>query len=103
MGERVEGADVRGPIGIGEIFVRAFQTDLAYFLYFVAIISIYLAIFNFLPIPALDGGRILFMAIEAVRGRPVAPRIEAKIHAAFFLILLALILVVSFVDILRLF
>ncbi len=100
-GQPVEGADVRGPIGIGELFVQAFQIHPAYFVYFVALISIYLAIFNLLPIPALDGGRILFLVLEAIRGKQVSPYFEAKIHTAFFLILLALILVISVVDVLR--
>ena len=102
-GQRVENADVRGPIGIGELFVQAFNNSIGYFVYFLAIISIYLAIFNLLPIPAVDGGRLLFLLLEGLRGKPIAPRLEARVHNIFFLFLLTLLVLVSVFDVLRLF
>ncbi len=101
-GEEVAGAEVRGPIGIGQLFVNAFDLGAGYFLYFLSVISIYLAIFNLLPIPAVDGGRLLFLGIEKIRGRPIEPRLEARVNATFFMLLLAVLLFVSIKDILRL-
>ena len=74
-----------------------------YYLQFIAMISIYLAIFNILPIPALDGGKLLFLAIEKVRRKPVSPKIEQNITGAFFTFLVALMIWVTIKDIIRLF
>ena len=60
-----------------------------------------LAVANMLPLPALDGGRILFIAIEAVRGRPVSRQLEGIIHTAGLMLLVTLMVVISFNDILR--
>ena len=64
-----------------------------------AFISITLAFFNILPIPAVDGGKLLFLIIEAIKGSPVNPNIENTIHKIGFLILIVLILLVTFNDI----
>ena len=56
---------------------------------FIALISIFLGISNLLPIPALDGGRIVFVLIEMLRGKPVAPQTEARIHQIGIMLLLA--------------
>ena len=74
-----------------------------YFIRLVAILAIHLAIFNLLPIPALDGGKLLFLGIEAIRGRPVPERIEQNITAVFFFLLIGLIIFVSIQDIIRIF
>ncbi|OGL94493.1 hypothetical protein A2258_00345 [Candidatus Uhrbacteria bacterium RIFOXYA2_FULL_41_8] len=74
-----------------------------YLLQFGAILSINLAILNILPIPALDGGRILFLIIEAISGRPVNGKVEAIIHNIGFLLLMLLVLVVTYKDVLGLF
>ena len=66
---------------------------------FIALVSIFLGFTNLLPIPALDGGRILFVIIEMVRGKPLAPELEGKIHAISFLILIGLGLLVIVYDI----
>jgi regulator of sigma E protease len=66
---------------------------------FIALVSIFLGFTNLLPIPALDGGRILFVLIEMVRGKPLSPEIEGKIHAIGFLILIGLGLLVIVFDI----
>lgn len=65
-------------------------------------ISINLGIFNLLPIPALDGSRLIFLGIEAVRGRPLNPNREGMVHFIGFAMLFVLMLAVTYNDILRL-
>ena len=74
-----------------------------YVLNLVAILTINLGIFNLLPIPALDGGRILFVLIEMIRRKAIPPEKEGIVHAVGMLLLLAFIVFVSFHDIMRLF
>ena len=62
-------------------------------------LSVYLGLFNLLPVPALDGGRAMFLAIEAVMRKRVNPRIEAAVHTAGFVLLLGVLLIVSVKDI----
>lgn len=76
---------------------------LSSFLMLAAFITINLGVFNLLPIPALDGGRLLFLLIEAVRGKPVSPKYEGYVHALGFVVLFGLMIVVTFNDIVRLF
>lgn len=95
--------EVRGPVGIGEIAVQALGRGVNEYLWFVAMISIFLALFNILPIPALDGGKLLFLGIEKIRRKPVPQEIEQKITVFFFFLLIALIIFVTFKDIQRLF
>ncbi len=97
------GAQLMGPVGIFSLFAQAGQLGAIYFLQFIAIISVYIALFNILPIPALDGGKLLFLAIEKVRRKPVSQKIEQKITAAFFMILIFLMVLVTIKDIARLF
>ena len=92
-----------GPVGLGQIMTQALGQGAGNYLMLVAIISIYLAFFNLLPIPALDGGRLLFIAIEAIRRKPVNPQVEQKITTVFFAALILLAIVFTFQDIRRLF
>ena len=103
QGEKVEDLQFVGPIGIGQIMGQALNAGAGNFLILVAMISIWLAIFNLLPIPALDGGKLLFLAIEKVKGRPVNQKIEQNITVFFFLALIALMIFVTIKDIVRLF
>ena len=68
-----------------------------------AFITINLGVFNLLPIPALDGGRLLFLLIEAVRRKPLDPKYEGLVHGLGFVLLIGLMIIVTFNDILRLF
>ena len=68
-----------------------------------AFLSINVGVINLLPIPAFDGGHILFIVIEKIKGSPVDPELENKIHAVFLVLLMLLMLVITFNDILRLF
>lgn len=97
------GVEMVGPVGIFGLMADVSQLGINYFLHFIAVISIYIAIFNILPIPALDGGKLLFLGIEKIRGKPVPQEIEQKVTAFFFFILIALIMVITFKDIQRLF
>lgn len=93
--------DIGGPVQVaklGFVFVQEGGVEL---LSFIALISLSLAVINILPIPALDGGRLVFVIIEAFRGKPLNSRIEAMIHTAGFIFLLLLIAVVTFYDIVR--
>ncbi|MBI15767.1 MAG: hypothetical protein CL782_05950 [Chloroflexi bacterium] len=91
-----------GPIGIAQITGEVAEIGLSPLFQLTALISISLGILNLLPIPALDGGRLAFIAIEAVRGgKRVSPRIEGIIHMAGFIILISLIVLMSYFDLAR--
>jgi regulator of sigma E protease len=67
-----------------------------------AVLSLNLAILNILPIPALDGGRLLFVAVEVLRrGKRISPQKEALVHLAGFILLMIVVALVSYLDILR--
>jgi regulator of sigma E protease len=95
-------ADVAGPIGIAILTGQVVKLGFTYLMQFAALLSLNLAIINFLPIPALDGGRALFLLLEKIRGRPISQIVEAKIHNTGFAILLALIVLITFRDIFKL-
>jgi len=91
-----------GPVGIAQLTGEVAQAGLSPLLEFAAFLSINLAIINLLPLPALDGGRIAFVLLEAVRrGRRVPARIEGMIHMAGFALLIGFILLVTYQDIIR--
>jgi regulator of sigma E protease len=92
-----------GPVGIFSLFVQAEALGINYFLQFIAIIAIYVALFNLLPVPALDGGKLLFLGIEKIRKKPVSQKLEQQITAFFFALLILLMILVTFRDIQRLF
>ncbi len=97
---------VSGPVGIaamsGEILQGGWQAAVPY-LWFVGIISLTLAIFNIFPIPALDGGRLLFLLIEAITKKKVKAEIENIIHQVGFAVLITLALLVTYSDIKKFF
>ena len=90
-----------GPIGIGEMVSQT--NGFREFIYLMALISISLGVTNLLPIPALDGGKILILIVEAIRRKPMKPENEINIQLLGFSILIALSIYVSYNDILRLF
>ena len=90
-----------GPVGVTEVMATTAQYSLRSFFQLVAFISINLGVMNLLPLPALDGGRLLFLLVEAVRRKPVPPKYEGYIHAAGLALLLALMVYVTGQDILR--
>ena len=92
-----------GPVGIARVTGQVAQVGLSPLLQLTALISISLGIVNLLPIPALDGGRLMFVIIEFLRGgKPISPRREGMAHLVGFLVLIGLIVVVSYFDIIRL-
>lgn len=95
-------SEVSGPVGIASYLNQARTFGLATLLSFVAMISINLAVINLMPFPALDGGRLLFVLIEAIIRRPINPKIANALNIAGFAILLLLMVVVTFSDIAKL-
>jgi regulator of sigma E protease len=92
------------PLGISQVGAVFLQDSIeqrqpAILLEFMALISIALGFTNLLPIPALDGGRILFVLIEIIRGRPIAPEREGMVHFIGVILLLSLMVVVLLNDI----
>jgi len=97
-------AELSGPAGIAQELVRGAKAGVEPFLGLVWVISIVLAILNLLPVPALDGGRLVFLLVEIVTRRRVNERVENALHFAGFVALVALILAVTvFGDLPRLF
>jgi regulator of sigma E protease len=93
--------DVSGPVGVAVMTSQASQLGFGYFVQFVAMLSINLAVINILPFPALDGGRLFFLGIEAIIRRPIKRSWEIAIHNIGFLVLLLAIVVVTYQDVLR--
>ncbi len=90
--------DVTGPIGTVATIATYSQTDMRYFLFFLPLIASNLAIFNLLPVPALDGARIVFAVIEQIRRKPVNKKTEGTIHAVGLIVLLAFVIIVDIVG-----
>ena len=94
---------VSGPIGMTELVGSALASGWESLLYLWVIISVNLGVMNLLPLPALDGGRLIFLLWEAVTRKPVNKNVEAYINAAGLLILMAFMLIITFKDIFKLF
>jgi len=95
--------DLAGPVGILQITGQAAKQGLAMLIYWAGILSLYLGIFNLLPIPALDGSRLLFLSLEGVRGKPIDPQKESVVHLVGFALLMLLMIVVTVNDVSRFF
>lgn len=93
---------VAGPVGIIQMAGEVARLGITRFLNFAAILTINLAVLNILPFPALDGGRILFLAIERARGKPISRRIEQALHAAGIAVLVGLMFLITVYDLRRL-
>jgi len=98
---RKAAVDVAGPVGIYFFARDTWALGFVYFLQFSGALSVSLAILNFLPIPALDGGRILFLAIEKIKGSRVNPRIENFMHTVGFALLILLMVLITYRDVTR--
>ena len=96
-------AEIAGPIGIADMTGNYARMGFSYLLQFTALLSLNLAVINILPFPALDGGRILFLVIEKIKGSPVKQEVENVIHNLGFILLMLLVLLVTFKDVSRLF
>lgn len=91
--------DLTGPVGISEVVAQT--TTIVNYVYIIALISVSLGVTNLLPIPALDGGKIVLLIIEAIRKKPLNKETEVKIQLIGFSILIALSLIVTYNDIIR--
>ncbi len=95
------GQDVAGPIGIEQVTGQAVKFGFSAVLEFMSILSLNLAVLNVLPIPALDGGRLLFVILEKFFGHRIKPAFERSTHQIGMLVLLVLVVIISINDILR--
>lgn len=100
MGQGVT-ADLSGPVGIASLTGQVARMGIIYLIQFTALLSINLAVINFFPFPALDGGRVLFLIIEKIKGSAVKREVEGAIHNIGFALLMLLVLVVTFRDVSR--
>lgn len=100
----VVGVDqLSGPVGIVKMTDQVADSGFSMLLTWTALLSVNLAVFNLLPLPALDGGRLLFLFLEALRGKPVDPQKEGLVHFVGFALLMLLMLVVTWNDIQKFF
>lgn len=95
--------DVTGPVGIASMSGQAMSSGVWNFIMFISIIALNLGILNLFPIPALDGGRILFVLLEMITRRRLPDKIENWIHTAGFVVLISLIILITCKDIYNLF
>ena len=99
---RSTGPQLAGPIAIAQLTGEVLKAGISPLLEFTALISINLGVFNLLPFPGLDGGRLIFVLLEWVRrGKRISPQKEGMVHMIGFFALLALILVISYFDVAR--
>lgn len=103
--------DLAGPVGVAQVVNDTYTEAQPYgplvvimsLLNLATLLTVNLGIINLLPLPALDGGRLVFLVIEAVRGKPIPPEKEGLVHLAGFMALMLLMVLVLFNDISRLF
>lgn len=104
VGGNVKLNDLSGPVGVAQVIGEASTSgSLESLLIIAALITINIGIFNLLPLPALDGGRLVFIVLEAIRKKPVKAEIEGTINFVGFIILMGFMLIVSFKDVIKLF
>lgn len=99
---KVSTEGIAGPVGIIQIIGESARYGFVYLANLTAVISINLGLINLLPIPALDGSRLIFLMLEAVRGRPVNPSKENFVHLVGFVLLMVLMVLITYKDILKL-
>jgi regulator of sigma E protease len=96
-------SEFAGPIGLVNMVGQASQGGLETLVFLTALITLNLGLFNLLPLPALDGGRIIFNIVEMIIRKKINPIVEGYIHAAGFLFLMGMMVYVTYFDIMRLF
>ncbi len=94
--------ETAGPVGMIDIMTKQISGGWDEIFNLIVLISLNLGIMNLLPLPALDGGRLVFIAIESIIRRPIKPELEGWVHAAGFLLLMGFILFITYKDIVRL-
>jgi len=96
-------SSLSGPVGIYQVVDQGVTLGISYIIYILAFLSINVGFINILPFPAFDGGRVLFMIIEKIKGSPVDSKIENVFHTIGFILLMILMIYITFQDIFRLF
>lgn len=91
-----------GPVGVTSAVSEAAKSGFTDYLYLVVVITMNLGIFNLLPLPALDGGRLLFQIVELVRRKPINPELEGYVHFVGIVLLMILMVVITFEDVIKL-
>ncbi|MCL2014481.1 MAG: site-2 protease family protein [Oscillospiraceae bacterium] len=99
---RIGVEQLSGPVGVSGAVGSAVRSNISSFLVLISLISINVGIFNMLPFPALDGGRLVFLLIESVRRKPLNPKIEAAVNGAGLVLLLVLMVIITFKDVFQL-
>ncbi len=99
----IQSGDVAGPVGTISLIGQAVRAGFEVVMRLGVLISINLGIMNILPLPALDGGRLLFMVVEAIRGKAIPPEKEGVIHFAGLILLFGLMILLTFMDVKNLF
>jgi regulator of sigma E protease len=94
--------DLAGPVGIGNLAIRAGRRSMLDFAYFMAMISVSLAVINFLPFPVVDGGHAMFLIIEKIRGRPLPVSVMNVIQYIGLAMILFVFVFVTWQDISKL-
>jgi len=92
-----------GPVGVTTAVSEAAKSGFSDFLYLIVVITMNLGIFNLLPLPALDGGRLLFQVIELFRRKPIRPEFEGYVHFVGIVLLMLLMVAITFQDVMKLF
>lgn len=95
--------NLSGPVGIFNLVGQSAAAGILSLIYLTAYLSVNVGFINLLPLPAFDGGRLLFMIIEKIKGRPVDPKVENWIHSIGFILLMILMVFITYNDIIRLF
>lgn len=99
--QKLSFSNLAGPIGIFNIVGEAAKAGFLNILYLIAYLCINVGLINIIPLPAFDGGRLLFLIIEKIKGSPVSPKVENTIHSIGFVLLMILMLAITYNDILR--
>ena len=100
---KVPVSEMSGPVGTTMLIGQAAQMGILNLLYMFALLSVNIGIFNLIPFPALDGGRIFFLLIELIRRKPIPPEREGMIHFIGLVLLMILMIFVTSSDIYKLF
>ena len=95
------GVEFMGPVGILHLLTNSLSLGIPHFLSFFAVLAVYLAIFNALPIPVVDGGKLVFLGIEAIRKKPVSELWEKRVSAVVFVLLITMMIWVTIKDVIR--
>ena len=95
--------EIAGPLGIAQMTGEAAKLGFLNLLYFTAILSVFIGLFNLLPIPILDGGHLLILVIEKIRGKPLEPEKTSFMYLIGISLMIIIFIIATYKDILRVF